>query len=307
MVLLPKYSKEVMTGGVYFLIALCLVFCATVTAQNNVTSCSDGSNLMVNGGFETVNNPTNADEAGFTGDFLAPWVVTNPDIGTGVFEPHSGSRVVELNGRNPGAIAQIVNLTGTSATLSFAYSGHPFDGVRFKTFTLGIYYLNTTTYNRSEGQQLLLQDYSFDEQENDGTYSDLTWIEEEVTFSPPACGQYLFEFRSTTTQQPLGIGPVLDDVVLCQSNDTLCPAPSATPSPSPSAVPSTAPASPSPSPNGGGGGGNQGGNTNSPSSSPSCSVPSPSPSASPCGCNGNNGNNDVVINFYFADILNGLN
>eukprot|EP01088_Endostelium_zonatum_P005266 TRINITY_DN167_c0_g1_i2.p1 TRINITY_DN167_c0_g1~~TRINITY_DN167_c0_g1_i2.p1 ORF type:complete len:503 (-),score=135.62 TRINITY_DN167_c0_g1_i2:22-1530(-) len=80
---------------------------------------------------------------------------------------------------------------------------------------------------------------------------------------------------------------------------TPTPSPSTGATPSPSPVPSTPAPTPSatvaPSV------------TPTPTATPTTCTVSPSPSSS-CGCNGNNGNDEgnVVINFYFADILRGL-
>eukprot|EP01088_Endostelium_zonatum_P004324 TRINITY_DN1554_c0_g1_i1.p1 TRINITY_DN1554_c0_g1~~TRINITY_DN1554_c0_g1_i1.p1 ORF type:complete len:292 (-),score=41.58 TRINITY_DN1554_c0_g1_i1:77-952(-) len=286
----------------FIILAVAIVFllnnCYSTYAQTPVTN-----NFILNGNFDQTNR--NLTDDTFTTLFAGDDAISNWTIGPegtgvapgvdrigGIWVSYSGNYSAELN---YASLSQNVSLDGPlDYILSFAYAGNPSQEeslIRVKTMQVSV-----TSGNSS----LLSQNFTFNvlgyTRQNPG------WIYTQTRFtSLPGVNTYLVRFGSFT---PSIAGPALDDVVL-----GLATAAAATPSPSPAAVspspvpstcpvPSPCPVCPTLSPS------LSATSTPSPTSSPCVSA---SPSASPSCCPKSSNDDGVIINFYFADILNGIN
>lgn len=171
--------------------------------QGGAASANLGPELLTNGSFEDGPEPDPAGP-GFTpfeaGSTVIPgWTVTRGSVDyIGFYWQHAdGKRSIDLNGNEPGAIAQTIRTTpGRKYRVTFSLAGNFCGGgeVTLKTLTV------TAGGNRME--------FSFDT--NGRNYEDMGWIARSWEFTANAAETTL-EFASTT-EVPVACGPALDRV-----------------------------------------------------------------------------------------------
>jgi choice-of-anchor C domain-containing protein len=163
---------------------------------------SRGPNLLINGGFEDGPEP-DAAGPGFTpmeaGSTLIPgWSITRGSVDyIGPYWQHAdGRRSIDLNGNEPGAIAQTFRTRpGATYRVTFSLAGNNCgDGPAIKTLVV-----------TAAGKQA---DFTFDA--TGRTYLDMGWLTRTWDFKAEA-DETTLEF-SSTTEQPVACGPALDRV-----------------------------------------------------------------------------------------------
>lgn len=159
-------------------------------------------NLLVNGSFEDGPEP-DAAGPGFTpyeaGSTAIPgWSITRGSVDyIGPYWQHAdGRRSIDLNGNEPGAIAQTFRTRmGATYRVTFSLAGNNCaDSGGLKTLVV-----------RAAGRE---QDFSFDA--TGRTYADMGWIVRSWEFTAEA-DETTLEF-SSTTETPQACGPALDRV-----------------------------------------------------------------------------------------------
>src|SRR5262245_5750604 len=163
--------------------------------------------LVTNGSFEDGPEPDPAGpgftpyEAGSTA--IPGWAVTRgsvDDIGP-YWQPADGRRSIDLNGNEPGAVAQVFRTTpGKTYKVTFALAGNDGgDGPSVKTVVV------TAGGARAE--------ITFDAAGR--TYTDMGWETHTWEFTAEAA-ETVLEFASTT-DQPAACGPALDRVSVVEA------------------------------------------------------------------------------------------
>jgi choice-of-anchor C domain-containing protein len=172
------------------------------TANRSGSAPTVGPELVTNGGFEDGPEQDPAGP-GFTtmvaGTTAIPgWTVTRGSVDyIGTYWQHAGGRrSVDLNGNEPGAIAQAIRTKpGRSYRVTFRLAGNCFvGGTGLRTVVV------TTAPARTE--------FTFDATWR--TYSDMGWTTKTWQFTATTAMTTL-EFASTTTEMP-SCGPALDGV-----------------------------------------------------------------------------------------------
>jgi choice-of-anchor C domain-containing protein len=172
------------------------------TASRSGNAPTVGPELVTNGGFEDGPEPDPAGP-GFTTMFavttaIPGWTVTRGSVDyIGAYWQHAaGRRSVDLNGNEPGAIAQTLRTRpGRTYRVTFRLAGNCFGGgtgVRTGVVTAGT--------ARTE--------FTFDT--TGRTYGDMGWATKTWQFTATAAETPL-EFASATTDPP-SCGPALDGV-----------------------------------------------------------------------------------------------
>jgi choice-of-anchor C domain-containing protein len=163
--------------------------------------------LVANGSFEEGPEP-DPTGPGFTpfeaGSTAIPgWAVTRGSVDyIGPYWQHAdGRRSIDLNGNEPGAVAQTLRTTpGRSYKVTFALAGNNCgDGPSVKTLVV------TAGGARAE--------FTFDAAGK--TYADMGWVTHTWEFTAEAAETTL-EFASTT-EQPAACGPALDRVSVVEA------------------------------------------------------------------------------------------
>jgi choice-of-anchor C domain-containing protein len=141
---------------------------------------------------------------------ITGWTVTsgNIDYIGNYWQAANGTRSIDMNGLEPGAISQtLTGLTsGHQYTVTFSLAGNPDNGPAVKTLqvTAGV------------GNQ----SYSFDITTTPSTHANMGWVRESFVFTANATTDIL-AFASTTTSIPPGslpaFGPALDNVSITPS------------------------------------------------------------------------------------------
>jgi choice-of-anchor C domain-containing protein len=168
----------------------------------STSSTRSEPNLLVNGSFEEGPEP-DAAGPGFTpyeaGSTAIPgWTVTRGSVDyIGPYWQHAdGRRSIDLNGNEPGAIAQTFRTRmGATYRVTFSLAGNNCgDSGGLKTLVV-----------RAAGRE---QDFDFDA--TGRTYADMGWIVRSWEFTAEA-DETTLEF-SSTTETPQACGPALDRV-----------------------------------------------------------------------------------------------
>ncbi len=99
-------------------------------ATGGAFAAAPGTNVLVNGGFETpaVTRPALWDTKFAGAATLAPWVIGGNSINhvKGYWQPGEGVQSLDLNGNGPGSVAQVVPTEpGRSYLLRFKYARNP--------------------------------------------------------------------------------------------------------------------------------------------------------------------------------------
>ncbi|MGD3111388.1 choice-of-anchor C family protein [Streptomyces sp. YGL11-2] len=144
------------------------------------------------------------------GQSIGPWKVTSGTvdlIGAGYWDAAEGDQSLDLNGNDPGAVAQTFATTpGTTYTVSYSLAGNPQLDHRpaMKTGKVLI-----------DGQNV--QDFSFDVTGKSET--NMGYVRRQVTFVARGTSTTL-GFASTTPHSPTG--PVIDDVTVEHCKPSCC-------------------------------------------------------------------------------------
>ncbi|WP_392896236.1 choice-of-anchor C family protein [Streptomyces sp. LN699] len=149
------------------------------------------------GSFEYPAAPVNAFTTVGAGQSIGPWKVTGGAvdlIGAGFWQAAEGDQSVDLNGSQPGAIAQTFATTaGQRYTVTYSLAANPEGGPAVKTGRVLL-----------DGQNI--QDFSFDS--TGRTRPAMGYVTRQVTFVAGA-GSTTIGFASTVAG---AYGPVIDDV-----------------------------------------------------------------------------------------------
>lgn len=149
------------------------------------------------GSFEYPAAPVNAFTTVGAGQSIGPWKVTGGAvdlIGAGFWQAAEGDQSVDLNGSQPGAIAQTFATTaGQRYTVTYSLAANPEGGPAVKTGRVLL-----------DGQNI--QDFSFDS--TGRTRPAMGYVTRQVTFVAGAASTTI-GFASTVAG---AYGPVIDDV-----------------------------------------------------------------------------------------------
>ncbi|MFD9378681.1 choice-of-anchor C family protein [Streptomyces sp. NPDC059999] len=149
------------------------------------------------GSFEYPAAPVNAFTTVGAGQSIGPWKVTGGAvdlIGAGFWQAAEGDQSVDLNGTQPGAIAQTFATTaGQRYTVTYSLAANPEGGPAVKTGRVLL-----------DGQNI--QDFSFDS--TGRTRPAMGYVTRQVTFVAGAASTAI-GFASTVAG---AYGPVIDDV-----------------------------------------------------------------------------------------------
>ncbi|MEU9123074.1 choice-of-anchor C family protein [Streptomyces sp. NPDC048506] len=162
------------------------------------------------GSFETPAVEPHAFRTVSAGQSIGPWKVTGGTvdlIGTGYWQAAEGDQSVDLNGMEPGAVAQTFATTpGTSYTVTYSLSGNP---------QLGHVPAVKTGKVLIDGQNV--QDFSFDV--SGTTEAEMGYVRRQLTFVARGTSMTL-GFASTTAHS--ATGPVVDDVTVERCRTSCC-------------------------------------------------------------------------------------
>ncbi|MEU9124377.1 choice-of-anchor C family protein [Streptomyces sp. NPDC048506] len=162
------------------------------------------------GSFETPKVEPNTFQEFTAGQHMGPWKVTSGSVDlndAGYWQAAEGDQSVDLNGMEPGAVAQTFATTpGVRYTVSYALAGNPHpEGPTVKTGKVLI-----------DGQDV--QDFSFDV--TGKSYKDMGYVMREVAFV--ATGKSTTLTFASTTAPRTASGPVIDDVTVERCKPDCC-------------------------------------------------------------------------------------
>lgn len=175
----------------------------TSSGQKSASDASLGPELLLNGSFEDGPAP-DADGPGFTpyeagSNAIPGWNITRGSVDYISFywQHADGKRSIDLNGNEPGAIAQTFRTRpGRKYRVTFSIAGNFCGGGEPTLRTMTV----TAAGSRTE--------FSFDT--NGRNYEDMGWVGRTWEFTAIA-EETTLEF-SSTTELPVACGPALDRV-----------------------------------------------------------------------------------------------
>lgn len=152
------------------------------------------------GSFEYPTAPANSFTTVGTGGSIGPWTVGQGNVdhtGRGFWQAADGNQAVDLNGGQPGSVAQTFPTTpGKTYSVTYAIAGNPGGAPAVKTGRVLV-----------DGQ--VFQDFSFNVTGKSRT--NMGYVGRQVSFVARSTSTTL-TFVSTTPSS--AYGPVLDDVVV---------------------------------------------------------------------------------------------
>ena len=181
----------------------------TVPALLLAIAAPAGAQIVTNGGFEDPVAST-----AITPTFVVPgWTASSGNfeiITTGLWQPHSGSQSIDLNGTSVGTIFQdLATAVGSTYQLSFWYAGNP--GTT-----------NDKTFNVLWGGNTV-DAFTFVQAGN--TTSNMGWTNYVSGPLAATSATTRLTFQSTTTGTPVS-GSALDDVSVTLLQSSTVPEPS---------------------------------------------------------------------------------
>jgi choice-of-anchor C domain-containing protein len=184
---------------------------AVLSGLSNVTAATPAAAATVfQDGFESPVATVGSFDTYFAGQQMGVWTVTRDDvhlIGAGFWQNAEGMQSLDLDGGLNGAIKTKINITPlVSYKVSYALAGNPASGPTIKT-----------------GQVLVngnvVQSFSFDI--TGKSLSSMGYVRKSFLILLTTASKLNLEFSSTTN--PTGFGPVIDDVKVESCLLVLCP------------------------------------------------------------------------------------
>lgn len=184
---------------------------AALSGLGGVTTATPAAATVVfRDGFEAPVATVGSFDLYSAGQQMGAWTVTRDDvhlIGAGFWQNAEGLQSLDLDGALNGAIKTRINITPLiSYKVSYALAGNPASGPTIKT-----------------GQVLVngnvVQSFSFDI--TGKSISNMGYVRKSFLILLTTSSQLNLEFSSTT--QPAGFGPVLDDIRVESCLLVLCP------------------------------------------------------------------------------------
>jgi choice-of-anchor C domain-containing protein len=184
---------------------------ATLSGLGGVTAATPAAAATVfQDGFENPVATVGSFDAYFSGQQMGVWTVTRDDvhlIGAGFWQNAEGVQSLDLDGGLNGAIKTKIDITPlVSYKVSYALAGNPASGPTIKT-----------------GQVLVngnvVQSFSFDI--TGKSLNNMGYVRKSFLILLTTSSKLNLEFSSTTN--PTGFGPVLDDVRVESCLLVLCP------------------------------------------------------------------------------------